>query len=69
MDYGNRYFSDMLRAAIAGKLDMVEAILARYMPLITKYSTIDCEPDEDLQQYLIMRTIEQLPKFDPENLK
>jgi hypothetical protein len=66
MDYGNRYFSDVLRAAIFGKHDMIEAILARYMPLIVKYSIVEGELDEDLQQHLIMRTIEQLPKFDPD---
>ena len=59
----NRKFSDVLKEAIAGDPDAVEAVILRYMPLIISRSQIDGELDEDLKQYLIMRIIMQIPKF------
>ena len=62
-------FSEVLRSAIAGEHDAVEAILSRYMPLISKHSVLDGVIDEDLRQYILMRIIQQLPNFDPDNAK
>lgn len=65
----NRLFSEVLCAAIAGDPASVESILVRYMPLINKYSTIYGKFDEDMRQYIIMRIIMQIPKFNPKNFK
>jgi DNA-directed RNA polymerase specialized sigma subunit len=62
----NSKFSETLRAAIAGDRDAAETILLRYMPLINKRSRIDGVIDEDLRQYIMMRVIERIPKFDPD---
>jgi len=64
-----RRFSEVLYAAIAGEHESVEAILSRYMPLISKESVIDGDIDEDLIQYILMCIIKQLPNFDPDNAK
>ena len=61
-----RRFSDVLRAAIASEHEAVEAILSRYMPLISANSVHDGSIDEDLRQYIMMRIIEQLHNFDPD---
>lgn len=62
----SRKFSDVLREAIAGDHDSVEAILSRYMPLFTKYSVTAGTLDEDLRQYILIRVVAQLPKFNPD---
>ena len=56
-------FSEVLRSAAAGDHDAVEAVLSRYMPLISKQSVLDGAIDEDLRQYIMMRVIQQLPNF------
>jgi hypothetical protein len=61
----SRLFSEVLRDAISGDPDSVEAILAKYMPLINRQSVIDGKLNEDLRQYIIMRIIMQIPKFNP----
>jgi hypothetical protein len=65
----SRYFSEVLRAAVAGDPDAVEAILSRYTPLINRQSVVAGKYDEDLAQYIAMRVVEQLPNFDPNKLK
>lgn len=62
----SRYFSEVLRCAVNGSPDAVEAILSRYMPLISKHSVVGGKFNEDLQQYIIMRVIMRLSKFDPD---
>jgi hypothetical protein len=64
-----RQFSEVLRAAANGDPGSVEAILARYMPLIDRQSVLDGNIDEDLRQYIIMRVIIQLRKFNTDALK
>ena len=64
---GSKPFSEVLRSAIAGEHDAVEAVLSRYMPLISRQSVLDGAIDEDLRQYILMRVIQQLPGFDPGN--
>ena len=61
----SRKFSKVLRDASIGDPDSVEAVLSRYMPLFTKQSIVDGALDEDLRQYIMMRVIMQIPKFDP----
>jgi len=61
---GSRRYSEVLRAAMRGEHDAVEAILIRYMPLINKHSVIDGAYDEDLKQYILMRVVDQLGKFN-----
>lgn len=65
----SRKFSEVLRDAIAGNSGAVEAILARYMPLIDRHSIMHDDYDEDKRQYIIMRIIMQIPKFDPDKTK
>jgi hypothetical protein len=65
----SRKFSDVLRAAIAGDADAVEAILSRYIPLINNRSRLGGVFDEDLRQYILMRVIMQIPKFNPNRTK
>ena len=60
----SRHFSEVLREAIAGIPDAVEAILSRFMPLIRKHSKMNGKFDEDMRQYIIMRIIIQIPRFD-----
>ncbi|MCL2343193.1 MAG: helix-turn-helix domain-containing protein [Firmicutes bacterium] len=60
----SRRFSIILRDAVCGDPDAVEAILSRYSPLIRKYSVVDEKFDDDLWQYIVLRVITQLPKFD-----
>lgn len=62
----SRRFSDVLRAAVNGTPDAVEAVLSRYLPLINNSSMIDGALDEDLRQYILMRIIMLIPKFDPD---
>ena len=62
----SRRFSDVLRAAVAGDPYAVEAILSRFMPLINSRSVMSDAFDEDLRQYILMRIIMLLPKFDPD---
>jgi len=62
----SKMFSQVLRDAIAGDPDSVEAILSRYMPLISSQSMRNNRLDEDLQQYILMRVIMLIPKFDPD---
>ena len=59
----SRKFSEVLREAIAGNPDAVEAIILRYMPLIDSRSQINGELDEDLRQYILMRIVMQIPSF------
>jgi len=61
----SRRFSEVLRAAIGGEHDAIEAILSRYMPLISKQSVLGGAVDEDLRQYILMGIIKKLSTFDP----
>ena len=64
-----RLFSEVLRAAVAGDHDSIEAILSRYMPLISRESVLDGAVDEDLRQNILMRVIRYLPNFNPDSTK
>jgi hypothetical protein len=65
----SRKFSDVLRKTIDGDHDSVEAILSKFMPLINRRSLVGGVLDEDLRQYILMRVIIQIPKFDPDSTK
>ena len=60
----SKCFSEILRKAVAGESDAVEAILYAYMPLIIRHSVIENKYDEDMQQYIIMSVVLQLSKFN-----
>lgn len=62
----SRRFSELLREAVAGEPDAVETILHRYMPMINSRSKFGGKFDEDLRQYMLMRIIMLIPKFDPD---
>lgn len=65
----SRLFSDVLRAAVSGDPDSVEAIVASYMPLISSWSVNGEVFDEDMRQYILLRVITQIPRYDPERAK
>ncbi len=56
-------FRVILKAAIAGDHEALEAILIQYEPLIRKYSYIDGRYDEDLHQYLLIHIALNINKF------
>lgn len=60
-------FSDLLRLAIAGNSTAKEKIINMYMPLIIKQSTINGKIDEDLEQYIMLKIISNISKFNIEN--
>jgi hypothetical protein len=59
----SRYFSEVLASAIAGDNDAVEALLLRYLPLISRQSVIRGNLDEDLRQYILMHVTEKIKRF------
>jgi DNA-directed RNA polymerase specialized sigma subunit len=65
----SRRFSEVLRAAVAGDPDAMEAIIAKYMPLVNRKSITDGKLDEDMRQYILMRIVMQIPRFDPDRMK
>ena len=62
----SKKFSEVLGKAVAGESDAVEHILFLFMPLINKYSIMDGQYDEDMRQYIIMRVLIQIRKFNPD---
>jgi len=64
-----RLFSEVIRDARAGDPDAIEAILARYMPLIDRRCMNGCSIDEDMRQYIILRIIANIHNFDPDKYK
>jgi DNA-directed RNA polymerase specialized sigma subunit len=64
-----RKLSKVVRSAIAGDEASTEAVIARYMPLFNNSSKINGKYDEDLRQYILMRVIQTLPKFNPDYTK
>lgn len=56
-------FRDTLERALSGDRTALEAILLLYMPLISRYSRIDGELDEDLRQYILLHIIMKIGEF------
>ena len=56
-------FRDTLERALSGDRTALETILLLYMPLITRYSRIDGELDEDLRQYILLHVVTKLGEF------
>lgn len=56
-------FRDTLERALSGDRMALEAILLLYMPLISRYSRIDGELDEDLRQYILLHIIMKIGEF------
>jgi hypothetical protein len=65
----SRLFSETLRDAVAGDPSAVETILLKYMPLFNKSSVIGDVFSEDMRQYIMMRVIMEISKFDPYSAK
>lgn len=65
----SKRFTEILRSAIAGEPDALETILWRLLPTINARSKRHGRFDEDLRQYIIMRIIMEIPKFDPDYTK
>ena len=60
----DKSFSDILSQAMAGDHDAIEEIFRLYLPLIEKFSIINGNFDEDCKQYILIRIILQISKFD-----
>ena len=56
----SKKFSKVLEDAVAGDHEAIEALLLRYMPLINRKSFMDDVFDEDLRQYIMLRTAIQI---------
>ena len=56
-------FRDTLERALSGDRTALEAILLLYMPLISRYSRIDGELDEDLRQYILLHVVTKIGEF------
>jgi len=56
----SRKFSKVLEDAVAGGHESIEALLIRYMPLINRKSFRDDAFDEDMRQFIMLRTAVQL---------
>jgi hypothetical protein len=59
-DVESRPFSEVLWEAVTGGHEAIEALLLRFMPLINRESFSDCGLDEDLRQYIMLRTVIQI---------
>ena len=56
-------FRDTLERALSGDRTALEAILLLYMQLISRYSRIVGELDEDLRQYILLHIIMKIGEF------
>ncbi len=52
-----------LMEAISGSHEALEKLLELYAPLINKYSRINGQIDEDLQQYILIHIALNISKF------
>jgi len=59
----NEEFVTQLARAIAGDNTALQAVLHEYDPLFRSRSMINGSFDEDCYQYILMRAIEETPKF------
>jgi len=59
----NENFAAQLARAVAGDRAAMQAILQEYNPLFRSRSMVDGEPDEDCYQYILLRAIQETPKF------
>lgn len=57
-------FKDLLTRAVAGDKESVGKILIMYEALINNNSIINGRFDEDLKQYISLRIIKKISKFD-----
>ena len=56
-------FAARLARAIAGDSAAMQAVLHEYDPLFRSRSMIDGEFDEDCYQHILLRAIQETPKF------
>jgi len=59
----NKNFVAQLARAVAGDNAAMQAVLQEYDPLFRSRSMIDGEFDEDCYQYILLRAIQETPKF------
>ena len=59
----NDAFVTHLAQAVAGDGSAMQAVLQEYDPLFRSRSMIDGVFDEDCYQYILLRVIEETPKF------
>ena len=59
----NEKFAAQLARAIAGDSAAMQAVLREYDPLFLSRSMINGTFDEDCYQYILLRAIEETPKF------
>ena len=60
----DKSFSAILSQAMTGDHDAMDEILQLYTPLIEKFSIINGKLDEDCKQYILMRIVLQINKFE-----
>ena len=59
----NENFATQLARAVAGDSAAMQAVLHEYDSLFRSRSMIDGEFDEDCYQYILLRAIQETPKF------
>ena len=63
MIVNNKNFAAQLARAVAGDSAAMSLVLQEYEPLFRSRSMIDGELDEDCYQYILLRAIQETPKF------
>jgi len=59
----NESFAAQLARAVVGNSAAMQAVLQEYDPLFRSRSMIDGAFDEDCYQYILLRAIQETPKF------
>ena len=60
----NKLFAELLKRAVQGDNDAMQAVLEEYDPLFRRLSFIGKYFDEDCHQYILVRAIEVTRLFD-----
>ena len=56
-------FRLVLKAAICGDREALDALLSLYMPLINRLSSFDGRIDEDCRQYIMLHIVQHISEF------
>lgn len=57
-------FRKVLELAVIGDTGGLETVLRLYMPLIDRYSRVNGVLDEDLRQYIMLKIVMTISKFE-----
>lgn len=57
-------FRKDLEQAVNGNMCGLEAVLRLYMPMIDRYSRVNGVLDEDLRQYIMLKIVMTISKFE-----